>query len=139
MEQELTQGGKGMAVDITIVSIIDKQSDTFEKDNQHDQNSISTSALGTIDKIISVDWKLAITDVLKGANVFLGPTRGGSLGTMQEHKSFHLVWSDTALLRLDMYMLRFNVSTRSDFKGKAEFFAGHMLIKSSVDINKVSP
>ena len=126
VEQELTpQCGAGMTTGKPVIYIIDKQSDTFVKDEKHDENMISASVQRAIDKCISGDWKFAISDILKGGlGGFLDPTREKSKGTMQEYRNFHFVWSDAALLRLDVYVLRFNVSTKSDFRGKTEFFTG---------------
>lgn len=56
----------------------------------------------------------------------------------QEHKSMHVVWADNALLRLDAFVLRFDVSTKSDFGKHAQYFAGHMLLSSVVDFDKIS-
>lgn len=51
----------------------------------------------------------------------------------------HVVWADNALLRLDAYVVRFDVSQNSDFQKHAQYFAGHMLLSSVVDFDKVGP
>ena len=50
----------------------------------------------------------------------------------------HVVWADNALLRLDLYVVRFDVSQKSDFQKHAQYFAGHMLVTSIVDFGAIS-
>ncbi|PIK46790.1 hypothetical protein BSL78_16341 [Apostichopus japonicus] len=124
---------------VPICNVVDKVQSLFVHDSEDTKNVISCTINKVVRELCESKWSDAITDGIAGSlEAFLGPEEIASSGTMSEKKSYHVAWSNNAMVRLDVFATKCVLSHMAGLSKSSQIFGGYIMVASVVDMQEIN-